>query len=141
METQEQKENSEFLECYFCGSDLSGIKLAVIDELKENGGNVSQACRTVGLQRNKFYPWRKKDALFGRLIDEAVLIGKNKPLKPKAQIQPDADSQSESDRPESGGDESSDGTVLDFEPKVEIVPVSNENADSDEYETDPRDLI
>ena len=43
--------------------------------LRETGGNVSKACETAQIARQRVYEWRKSDAKFASKWDEAVEAG------------------------------------------------------------------
>jgi len=43
--------------------------------LKETGGNVTKACEAIGLNRQRVYEWRSRDAEFAAKWDDAVEAG------------------------------------------------------------------
>ncbi len=65
----------QFLGCRFCGTDLDPLKKQVIAEIKKDG-NISRACRDVGIVRNRFYPWTRKDSAFSEAVEAAIIEGK-----------------------------------------------------------------
>ncbi|MRJ06239.1 MAG: hypothetical protein C6I01_01805 [Epsilonproteobacteria bacterium] len=47
----------------------------LIEELKNNGGVVIDACRAVGVGKTTFYRWQKEDEEFRKKVEEAVELG------------------------------------------------------------------